>query len=709
MKNLKNNLIKSKLCLGPMSKNIVDAIIEYSNENNLDITLIPSRRQIEYNGGYVNNWTTETFTKYIKSKSNLITIQRDHGGPGQGLNDDDGYESLKYDCKYFDSIHIDPWKKYTKFEDGVKWTVDLLNFCYNINPDLYFEVGTEESIRKFSQTDLENLLKDLKSNLKEEIYDKILFCVIQSGTSLKNGINTGIYDETKLKDMNFLIKKYNKYSKEHNGDYMDKNIMLNRFNNNLEALNIAPELGYIETTIILNDLKNNKLYDKIELFFKICLESGKWKKWVNEDFNPYENKEKLIEICGHYVFSHPEFKNIKNIKDKDIINLIKLNIHDFYKIINNKYYNIRSRCCMCDSDDLELLLNNDLKSQLSLNMHTFKNKHPLIPYNILCCKKCNTAQNKYLGNIELVYEINHIDSYGTTKLNKHNLFKSFILNNKEIKSITEIGSPEGQLANNITEESDIEYTIIEFNYKGKKNKKIKIINNFFEDVNINDINSDCLVMSDLFEHFYDPIAALNKIKKCNFKYIILNHPDFDYAVENRHSIMLNIEHTFLIEHQFLFNLFRMNGYELLRRQNYMNFSLFLEFKKSDKSVKLDLFNINTKKNLLIYINEMNECVQKINRYIENNSKQDFYIWPCSVHSCTLFLFGLNYKKLKGILDNSPNKIGKIIDGYNLYCSSFDKLLSNKNENITIFISGANTYISELKLNSNVNIIKINDL
>ena len=39
--------------------------------------------------------------------------------------DDDGYESLKYDCKYLDMIHIDPWKKYPKFEDGLKETIKM--------------------------------------------------------------------------------------------------------------------------------------------------------------------------------------------------------------------------------------------------------------------------------------------------------------------------------------------------------------------------------------------------------------------------------------------------------------------------------------------------------------------------------------------------------------------------------------------------------
>ena len=38
-----------------MSKNIVDAINEFCKETNNKIGLIPSRRQVEWDGGYVNN------------------------------------------------------------------------------------------------------------------------------------------------------------------------------------------------------------------------------------------------------------------------------------------------------------------------------------------------------------------------------------------------------------------------------------------------------------------------------------------------------------------------------------------------------------------------------------------------------------------------------------------------------------------------------
>lgn len=103
-----------------MSKNVVDTIIYFSEVYNIEVIFISSRRQIEYNAGYVNNWTTDEFAQHVHSKYPNIIIERDHAGPGQGTVDDDEFESLKHDNKYFDIIHIDPWKKYTNFDEGLK-------------------------------------------------------------------------------------------------------------------------------------------------------------------------------------------------------------------------------------------------------------------------------------------------------------------------------------------------------------------------------------------------------------------------------------------------------------------------------------------------------------------------------------------------------------------------------------------------------------
>jgi len=296
----------NKYFIGPMSKNVVDAIIEFKG----DIGCIPSRRQVEYNGGYVNNWTTKGFSEYVNGHA---VIQRDHGGAGQGYIDDDGKESFKNDAVFFDLIHVDPWKKYPKFIEGVEETISNMIFIHNINPKIKFEVGTEEAIRRFSVEELDLLL----DNLSElSFFDNIEYAVVQSGVGLDlgNQVNTGSYNPKRLEKMIEVCRKYDVKSKEHNGDYLDEQDYKHRFDLGLDSINIAPEFGQIETLCYLDEMG-----DDIEEYYQICYDSKRWEKWVDKNFIPENNKKELIKICGHYVFSDRKFLNIKpNIDDKII-------------------------------------------------------------------------------------------------------------------------------------------------------------------------------------------------------------------------------------------------------------------------------------------------------------------------------------------------------------------------------------------------------
>ena len=300
-----------KFYIGPMSKNIVDAIIEFTEETGNKIGFIPSRRQVEYNGGYVNNWTTKEFSDYVDGR---VLIERDHGGPGQGHFEDGGYESFKYDARHLNIIHIDPWKMFPKYEEGLSQTVHYIKYIYNINPNVLFEVGTEESIRPFTTKELEKLLDDLSKALPLDIFYNIKYAVIQSGVGLDLGkrVNTGTYDEERLWKMINVCKEYDKLSKEHNGDYLTNEEIKARFDVGLDSLNIAPEFGQLETLCYLKEMG-----DDIEEYYKICYDSKRWEKWVGKDFVPHENKEELIKICGHYILSDDKFINIKpEIDDK---------------------------------------------------------------------------------------------------------------------------------------------------------------------------------------------------------------------------------------------------------------------------------------------------------------------------------------------------------------------------------------------------------
>jgi hypothetical protein len=313
----------TKYFIGPMSKNVVDIIIEFCNKTHNSIGLIPSRRQVEWNGGYVNNWTTETFSKYVKSNTSQIILKRDHSGPGQGQSDDDGYQSLSEDCRYLDLIHIDPWKKYPAFNLGLKETIRMIEHCYDLNPNLEYEVGTEEAIRRFEPYELDELVSRLKDTLDPKVFTKIKYLVIQSGTSLKGNSQTGAYDSQRLISMVEVAKKHGLISKEHNGDYIPVSIIKEKFNLGLDAINIAPEFGLIETQTYLDNIKEDIILDK---FFNICYESKKWEKWVNKDFDPFTNKIDLIKICGHYVLSTPQFLTEIKSNFPDIDKQIKFNI-----------------------------------------------------------------------------------------------------------------------------------------------------------------------------------------------------------------------------------------------------------------------------------------------------------------------------------------------------------------------------------------------
>lgn len=323
-------MINPKIFIGPMSLNVVDSVIEYCNDNNVTMGLIPSRRQVEFNGGYVNNWNTKDFSKYVKTKTDKVLLVRDHGGPNQGNNPDDGLESLKEDCKYLDFIHIDVWKSVSEIEEGVKKTVELIDYCYKLNPKIFYEIGTEQSIRPFNHLELDFLINEVKNRLGGDKADRIKYAVIQSGTALEGNTNTGDYNKKRLIDMISVVKKHGLISKEHNGDYLPTELIKEKFSLGLDSINIAPEFGQIETKIILDYIKKEDI-SLMEEFYKICYNSKKWVKWVNKDFNPEKNKEKIINICGHYTFSYPKFLKLKEkltLTDVEIKEKIKNKIND---------------------------------------------------------------------------------------------------------------------------------------------------------------------------------------------------------------------------------------------------------------------------------------------------------------------------------------------------------------------------------------------
>jgi len=306
-----------KYFICPMSKNIVDSVLELENPA---FGLLPTRRQIDWNGGYVNGWNTESFYKYVKDINPNIILERDHSGPMQGAENDNGYITHTHDANYFDIIHLDPWKYTQNHILGIKETVDSIKYIHYLNPNVKFEILTEEAIKSFSDNELIDIMQYLIKNLSEEEYDSIVYIVIQSGVGLDlvKKVNTGVFDLNKLKTQSLLFKSFGKQIKEHNGDYLQTPELQIRFQNGLNSINIGPEIAQIETMTYLKHMTEIQ----IDEFYKICLDSKKWERWVSDDFD-FSDKKKLIEVCGHYCFNLYDMPKVDDIVKKNIKNKLK--------------------------------------------------------------------------------------------------------------------------------------------------------------------------------------------------------------------------------------------------------------------------------------------------------------------------------------------------------------------------------------------------
>ena len=253
-------------------------------------------------------------------------MERDHSGIGQGSIFDTGTVSQFTDAtNNFDIIHIDPWKVYTENKDGLFETIENIKYINSINKNCFFEVGTEEAIRKFEIEEFDIFLNDLKKYLGN-LFDNIKYGVIQSGTRLIETKNIGRFDSERLEKMINICNKYKILSKEHNGDYLSLDSIKHRFDLGLSAINIAPEFGIFETDILLEHMTNEQKED----FFNICYKSGKWKNWVDDNFKPFDNKTELIRICGHYQFNSLDFKKMNLNIDEEI----KERLYNKIKIMN---------------------------------------------------------------------------------------------------------------------------------------------------------------------------------------------------------------------------------------------------------------------------------------------------------------------------------------------------------------------------------------
>jgi fructose/tagatose bisphosphate aldolase len=333
------------LGVGPMSINCVDAAIELATEYTIPLMLIASRRQIDseqFNGGYVNNWTTSEFANYVRNKdrgANII-LSRDHGGPWQNNEEKkqnmsldlamkSAKESYKADIDAgFKILHIDPSidiHKAPSQNELLERLFELYEYCWSYALDsgkeIIFEIGTEEQSGSTNTPDeLDFTLSSIKKFCKKNKFPYPAFAVIQTGTRVMETRNVGSFDsplrvsneipsEIQVPKMIEICKKHNIFMKEHNTDYLSDIALSWHPRLGIHAANVAPEFGVAETRAFLKIMEDNNLRSQANKFIELAYNSKKWDKWMLPNTTASDRDRSIIS--GHYIFSTPECLELK--------------------------------------------------------------------------------------------------------------------------------------------------------------------------------------------------------------------------------------------------------------------------------------------------------------------------------------------------------------------------------------------------------------
>jgi hypothetical protein len=341
------------LGVGPMSFACVQAAIELSNEHDVPIMLIASRRQIEcaeLGGGYVEGWTTEAFATFVRErdKGGKILLCRDHGGPWQGNNETDppispdeamARAKISYAADIaagFSVIHvdpsIDPFNSPVRTDLVLERLFELYSFCWETAckagaPNV-FEVGTEEQAPMAGRLhDTELILDEIERFSRTENMPLPMFVVVQTGTKVEETSNVGVFGspfriqhelpaEIHIPLAIGMLRERGFYLKQHNTDYLDDEALQWLPRLGVSAANVAPEFGVVETQAWLSVLRENGLGALADEFLELSYASGKWKKWMRPGTTATDVDRAII--AGHYVFGAPEFRAIKAKAERDL-------------------------------------------------------------------------------------------------------------------------------------------------------------------------------------------------------------------------------------------------------------------------------------------------------------------------------------------------------------------------------------------------------
>ena len=297
----------SRLGVGPMSRQIVEAVYSYSQERSVPLMLIASKNQVDYERGYV--FHTREYRAYLdgmgaRYPAAKVYVCRDHCGPGHNSIFDmaDTYRTIDADLESgFDLIHVDFCFHRGSREEILAESKRAIEYVQRRSPQTLIEVGTDEN----SGVGVEDVLRAEEQMGYFTSFCRPHFFVSQTGSLIKEVSQEGIFHSDHVSKLRFLADKYGVGLKEHNADYLSAG-EIERRRGLVDAVNVAPQLGVLQTKLTLYKAALYGLDSSG--FLDIAYRSRKWEKWLSR--SDAQNKFLCSIIAGHYNFTTDAYRRL---------------------------------------------------------------------------------------------------------------------------------------------------------------------------------------------------------------------------------------------------------------------------------------------------------------------------------------------------------------------------------------------------------------
>lgn len=275
-------------------------------------------------------------------------------------------------------------------------------------------------------------------------------------------------------------------------------------------------------------------------------------------------------------------------------------------------------------------------------------------------------QLSQLVPLEILYSEQHLDGVGQTWARYYKEFAAYITKQYPTK-VLEIGGGQGVLAQmTLANDKNMHWTIMEPNPRIDSQPRLSLIRKFFDSKTDIDGDTDAVVMSQVFEHIYNPQEMVMQLseKLSNGAKIIIAYPQIKNWLKCNFTNALNFEHTMLID-DFVPLIFQRAGFRLEDEKIYESHSIFYTFVKCEKTPKkilLPNFYAEYEKIFEGFVSYHKKLVEDLNRKI-SLAEEPVFLFGAHIFSTYLFAFGLN-NNISGILDNGSLKKGRRFYGTN---------------------------------------------